>query len=195
MISTRHVKVGNMVQINTAVFHITDFDPIHAVIYIPEKELYKIKLNQVARIQVDASKDMIYQGFVKRISPIVDADSGTFKVTVEVNDEQGSLKPGMFGRLQIIHAVHEDALLIEKKAVLTEDSQSTVFVIRENRAFRQIVKTGFIDDKKIEIISGLNEGDIIVITGQNSLKNDSLIEVLTPSAETAESTTTTTAEE
>ena len=99
VISKRHIKVGNMIGINDAVYHITDFDPIHAVIYIPEKELYKIKKDQVVLVQVDANTETIYQGFVKRISPIVDADSGTFKVTVEIKDHDQNLKPGMFGRI------------------------------------------------------------------------------------------------
>jgi membrane fusion protein (multidrug efflux system) len=178
VISSRHVKVGNMIQLNEAVYHISDFDPIHAVIYVPEKELYKIKKDQIALVQVDANSDGSYQGFVKRISPIVDADSGTFKVTVEIADPERNLKPGMFGRLQVIHDVHESALLIDKKALISEDAQTSVFVIRDNHAFKTTVKTGYIDDKKIEILSGLKEGDVIVTTGQNSLKNDALVEVL-----------------
>ncbi|RLA01111.1 MAG: efflux transporter periplasmic adaptor subunit [Gammaproteobacteria bacterium] len=178
VISKRYVKVGNMIDINEPVYHITDFDPLHAVVYIPEKELYKIALEQRVMIQVDARKDHIFNGFVKRISPIVDANSGTFKVTVEVIDPQHYLKPGMFGRLQIIHDTHTSALLIEKKALLTEDTVTSVFVIRDGRAFKQTVKVGFVDNKHIEILSGLNENNVIVTTGQNSLKNDSLIEIL-----------------
>ena len=178
VISTRHVKVGKMISMNEAVYHITDFDPLHAVIYVPEKELYKIRKDQVALMQVDARTNHPYRGFVKRISPVVDANSGTFKVTIEVSDPEHNLKPGMFGRLQIIHATHQATLLIDKKALLTEDTQTSIFVIRKGRAHRQVVKTGFIDEKKIEILSGVKEGDVIVTTGQNSLKDDSLIEIL-----------------
>lgn len=178
VISKRYVKVGNMITINESVYHITDFDPLHAIIYVPEKELYKIKKDQIVVIQVDARLENTYKGFVKRISPIVDADSGTFKVTIEISDPNGELKPGMFGRLQIIHDSHENALLIDKKALLTEDTQSSVFIVREGHAFKQPVVTGFVNSKKIEILSGVKEGDVIVTTGQNSLKHDSLIEIL-----------------
>ncbi len=178
VISKRHVKVGNMVTMNEAVFHITDFSPLHAVIYVPEKELYKIALKQVVQIQVDARNNKVFDGFVKRISPIVDADSGTFKVTIEVNDDDQILKPGMFGRLQIIYDTHLNSLLIDKNAVITEDAISSVFVIRDSRAIKQNIKVGFINDISIEVLSGLKDGDVIVTTGQNSLKNDSLIEIL-----------------
>ena len=178
VISIRHVKVGNMISTNEAVYHITDFDPLHAVVYVPEKELYKIQPEQIVIIQVDARKEHPYQGFVKRISPVVDADSGTFKVTVEVSDPEHNLKPGMFGRLQIIHDTHDSAMLIDKKALLTEDTQSSLFVVRDGRAFKQLVTTGYVNDKQIEILSGVSIDDVIVTTGQNSLKNDSLIEIL-----------------
>ncbi|MCP3675131.1 MAG: efflux RND transporter periplasmic adaptor subunit [Gammaproteobacteria bacterium] len=178
VISIRHVKVGNMISTNEAVYHITDFDPLHAIVYVPEKELYKIQTEQVVIIQVDAHRDHQYQGFVKRISPVVDADSGTFKVTVEVSDPEHNLKPGMFGRLQIIHNTHDNALLIDKKALLTEDTQSSLFVVRDGRAFKQLVKTGYVNNKQIEILSGISIDDVIVTTGQNSLKNDSLIEFI-----------------
>jgi len=178
VISKRYVKVGNMITTNEPVFHITDFNPLHAIVYIPEKELNKIEKDQRVNVQVDARGGKHYQGFVKRISPVVDADSGTFKVTVEVTDPKNDLKPGMFGRLQIIQAVHTSAILIEKKAVLTEDISTSVFIIRDGRAFKQSIETGFINETKIEILSGLAVGDHIVTTGQNSLKNDSLVEIL-----------------
>lgn len=178
VISKRYVKVGNMITTNESVYHITDFDPLHAIIYVPEKELYKIKENQLVILHVDARITNTYQAFVKRISPIVDPNSGTFKVTIEVADPNAELKPGMFGRLQIIYDTHENTLLIDKKALITEDKRSSVFVVRDGRAFKQQVKTGFIDDKKIEILTGLKEKDVYVITGQNSLKDDSLIEIL-----------------
>ena len=68
--------------------------------------------------------------------------------------------------------------MIDKKALLTEDTNTSIFVVRDGRAFRQSVDTGFVDDKKIEILSGVKLGDVVVTTGQNSLKDDSLIEIL-----------------
>lgn len=178
VISKRHVKVGNMVRTNEAVYHITDFDPLHAVVYVPEKELNKIELNQIANIQVDAQSDKTFQGFVKRISPVVDANSGTFKVTIEVSDKEGHLKPGMFGRLVIVYDEHTGSILVDKKAVLSEDKSFWVFVVKDDKAIKQPIKVGYVNDTHMEVLDGLNVGDIVVNTGQNSLKDDSLVEVI-----------------
>ena len=64
VISKRFVKVGNMINTNEAVYHITDFDPLHAVIYVPEKELNKIAVGQIAQVRVDARTDRVFNGFV-----------------------------------------------------------------------------------------------------------------------------------
>lgn len=178
VVSKRYIKVGNMVNTNQPVYQITDFDPLHAVVYVPEKELNKIRLNQVARVQVDARSDTTFEGFVKRISPIVDADSGTFKVTIEVNDDQEMLKPGMFGRLVIVYDERQDAVLVDKKAVLSEDKATWVFVAKDGRAERRNIKPGYVNDTHIEVLDGLMDGEVVVNMGQNSLKNNSLIDII-----------------
>ncbi len=178
VISKRLIKVGNMVNTRDPVYQITDFDPLHAVVYVPEKELNKIALNQIARIQVDASTDRSFEGFVKRISPIVDADSGTFKVTIEVTDTDGVLKPGMFGRLVIVYDERRDVVLVDKAAVLSEDKSFWVFVVREGRGFKQMIKPGYVNETHMEVLDGLTDGDIVVNMGQNSLKNDSLLDII-----------------
>ena len=178
VISKRLIKVGNMVNTRDPVYQITDFDPLHAVVYVPEKELNKIALNQVAKIQVDARTEQTFEGFVKRISPIVDADSGTFKVTIEVKDSDGLLKPGMFGRLVVVYDERKDTVLVDKSSVLSEDKAFWVFVVREGRGFKQMITPGYVNDTHMEVITGLEAGDIVVNMGQNSLKNDSLLDIV-----------------
>jgi hypothetical protein len=67
---------------------------------------------------------------------------------------------------------------VPKEAVLSEDDQSTVFVVRDSLAFRQAVETGYTDERHIEIISGVTEGDLIITTGQSSLRDSSKVEVI-----------------
>ena len=101
-----------------------------------------------------------------------------FKVTIEVNDPSKHLKPGMFGRIQIIYDVHENTLLIPKEVVLAEDAESAVFVVRDSTAYRQLVKTGFTNATHIEIVEGVCLSDTVVTTGQGSLKDSVKVEVI-----------------
>lgn len=178
MVSKRMVKVGNMVQLNQPVFEITDFDPLLAVIHVPERELAKLHLKQPAVITVDARRDQIYPASILRISPVIDSASGTFKVTLAINDAKRELRPGMFGRVAVTYAQHENAVLVAKDAVLNEDGETALFVVRENKAYRTPVETGFTDDKHMEIMKGVAANDLVVTTGQNSLKHEAKVQVL-----------------
>ncbi|WP_144391636.1 efflux RND transporter periplasmic adaptor subunit [Pleionea sediminis] len=178
VVSERMVKVGNMVTLSEPLFRITDFDPLHAVIHVPEQELSKLTKGMPALVGVDARKDEIFNAHVLRISPIVDANSGTFKVTVEVRDPERKLKPGMFGRVGIVYANHKDTILVDKNALIAEEEKPSVYVVSDNKASKVVVTTGFENSQQVEIIDGLKPGDKVVIAGQNSLKEDSKVEVL-----------------
>ncbi|RPI70459.1 MAG: efflux RND transporter periplasmic adaptor subunit, partial [Desulfobacteraceae bacterium] len=130
VISGRLVKVGNMVPQNEPCFQIADFDPLLAILYAPEKELKKLQKNQKALLEVDALPNEEFASTILRISPVVDPQTGTFKVTVAVTDPEGKLKPGMFARVRIVHDVHGDTLLLPKDAVLTEGNESVVFLVK-----------------------------------------------------------------
>jgi len=179
IISARMVKTGNMIQAQSPVYTITDFDPLLAVMNVPEKELTKLRGGQATRVQVDALLGEAFTGRIKRISPIVDATTGTFKVTIEVRDRTRRLKPGMFGRVQIVYDTHENALLVPRDAVITEDSESSVFTVSSDGvAMRQLVEVGYIDDAHVEILTGLTESDQVVTTGQSTLRDSTVVEVI-----------------
>lgn len=178
VVAERMIKVGNMVLPNTATFRITDFDPLLAVLHVPEREMGKLRAGQPASITVDAVPDAEFSGRIARISPVVDPTTGTIKVTVEVRDPSRQLKAGMFGRVNIVHDIHVEALLVPKGAVLAEDAESAVFVVQDSLAYRKLVKTGYVNGAHIEILEGLKAGEKIVTTGQGSLKDSSKVEIV-----------------
>lgn len=178
IVSQRFIKVGNMVEVNKPTFQITDFDPLLAVLHVPEREMAKLQIGFPANLSADAIHDYEFRGQILRISPIVDAGTGTFKVTVEVNNKTLKLKPGMFARVQIIYDTHENTLLVPKDSILTEDKGSSVFVVNNGTASKKKVEIGYNNSTHVEILSGLNIGDTIVTTGLSSLKDGSKINVV-----------------
>ena len=178
IVSERLIKKGNMVATHAPTFRLTDFDPLLAVMHVPERELNKLRKGQHAELRLDALYGEVFTGVIKRISPIVDPTTGTFKVTIEVRDRSRQLKPGMFGRIRIVYDTHADVLLVPKEAILAEDDESAVYVVRDSLAYRQVVETGYSNDAHMEIISGIEAGDVIITTGQNSLRDSSKVEVI-----------------
>jgi len=207
-VSERLIKVGNMVTINQPTFRVTDFDPLLAVLHVPEKELIKLQVGFPAELTADAVPDETFSASILRISPIISAQTGTFKVTVGVSDKTRKLKPGMFTRVNIVYDMHEDTLLVPKDAILTEDIETAVFVVKEkvedqsdNKensepaaqsdtdsapeesaksliVSKQNVTTGYINSTHVEILSGVKLGDIVVTTGLSSLKDGAKVKVV-----------------
>ena len=178
VVAQRMIKVGNMVLPNTPTFRITDFDPLLAVLHVPEREMSKLRVGQPASLTVDAIANADFTGRIARVSPVVDPTTGTIKVTVEVRDPSRQLKAGMFGRVNVVHDVHTNTLLVPKGAVIAEDAESVVFVVQDSVAYRKLVKTGYINGANIEVLEGLNAGEKIVTTGQGSLKDSSKVEIV-----------------
>lgn len=178
IVSARMVKVGTMVAENQETFRVTDFDPLLAVLHVPERELQKLRGGQLAALSVDAIGDRSFSARIKRISPVVDAVTGTFKVTVELHDSSGLLKPGMLARVNITYDVHDEVILVPKEAVVTEDNESTLFVVQDSVAFRRTVETGYNNENVVEITSGLEPHVVVVTAGQTTLKDSARVTVI-----------------
>lgn len=177
VVSARHIKVGNLVNVNTPAFHIIKFDPLLAVLHVPEREIYKLQRQQTADLRFDAYPGETFTGTVTRINPVVDPATGTVKVTVEMDDgAQPKLKPGMFGRVLIFYDRHDDTLIIPGEAIVTEDARDAVFVIKAGKATRTPVTVGFSQNGDVEILDGISDEAVVVTTGQTSLRDDSLVE-------------------
>jgi membrane fusion protein (multidrug efflux system) len=178
VISARYIKVGNAIQPNSAAFKITQMDTLHAHIYVPERDIHKLAPKQAAALAVDAWPDKTFKGSILRVNPVVDASTGTVKVTVAMGAGQRELKPGMFGRIEILYDRRASATLVPKDAVLTEDAAQSVFVVHDGKAQRRAIKVGYADSHHYEVLEGLKSGDQVVTTGQSNLKDDAKVHVV-----------------
>ena len=84
----------------------------------------------------------------------------------------------MFGRVRIMHEIHEQALLLPKEAVLSEDREATVFVVRDSVAYRTDIQLGLVNTIHFEILAGLQAGDLVVTMGQAGLKDSARVVVI-----------------
>ncbi|SMO67121.1 efflux RND transporter periplasmic adaptor subunit [Gracilimonas mengyeensis] len=178
VVSERYVKRGNMVTSDEQVYHITDFSPLQAILHVPEHEMSKIRKGQSAQLQVDAHPGETFAGHVERISPIVDSETGTFKVTVYVDETKDLLRPGMFGRVKIVYDTRQNTRMIPKSAVISEDLSKSVYVIRDSLAFKKSIQTGYTNGLNIEVVEGLDDGETVVTIGQGSLQDSSKVNVI-----------------
>jgi len=170
-ITARVVMLGDQIQTGQHLFDIVDFDSIVARIYVPEKNLQALRSGQRARILAQAIEGREYDGVVKRIAPIVDARSGTVKVTVAVGRQPGLL-PGMYVDVDLVTATHTQAVLVPKRALVYDDDEVFVYRLSKDRRVERIHIEPMLADKRfVEPRGGLTAGDEVVIAGQAGLKD------------------------
>ena len=178
VVSQRSIKIGNMIGIDQQAFQVTNFDPIQAILYIPEHERFKIKVGQRADLTADALPNELYYGKVERISPTINPSTGTFKVVIYMDKGQNDLRPGMFGRVKIVYDTHDNTHIVPKVAIISEDETQSVFVIKDSLAFKKVIRTGYVNGLNVEVLNGLQEGEIVVTTGQGSLLDSSKVKIV-----------------
>jgi membrane fusion protein (multidrug efflux system) len=178
VVSERYIKIGNTIDVNAETFQVTSLEPLISYLHIPEREYRRIDPGQNASITIDALPGEAFDASVARVSPVVDPQTGTFKITIEVSDPSRRLKPGMFGRIDIVYDSRAMVLQIPRAAVIDEGGESAVFVVADDIAERRIIRTGYSEDGNIEVIEGLDDDDQIVIVGQANLKNGSKVSVI-----------------
>lgn len=178
VVSRRHIRFGNTISVNEPAFQVTELDPLIAYIHIPEREFRRLEKGQAADLSLDAIPGLRFQALVQRISPIVDPATGTFKVTMEVPDQGGRLKPGMFGRFNIVWDRRENVLLVPRIAIDDDDASESVFVVADGKAERRPVRTGYTRGSQVEIVDGLNGDEEVVVIGQSGLRDGVKVEVV-----------------
>lgn len=185
VVSKRNVKVGNLIQLNQPLFKIDDFDPLEAMIDVPEREMRLIKAEQPVQMLVDALPDTVFTGTVARVSPVVDATTGTFRVVAQFKDESGRLRSGMFGRVRVVYDQRADVLVVPRAALVGDDKDAAVFVVENDVAKRRKVQLGYADGGKVEITDGLTDGDQVVTLGQAALRDGAKVQVISAEAPVA----------
>lgn len=186
-ITSRTVKVGDQVTTGVPIFEIIDLDSTVAIIHVPEQYLPKLVAGMEARLISTTLGGEVFAGYVKRVSPVVEARAGTVKVVVGVK-ELGALRPGMWVDVELILETKEDAILIPKRSIVYDNDQTYAFKVATDtnnvrRAVRHLVVPDNIDNLHIEPKEGFTVGDQIVVAGQNGLKENSPIRELSEEVE------------
>jgi membrane fusion protein (multidrug efflux system) len=177
LVVARYVDLAEQVSVNTPLFRISDFDPLLCPIQVPERELPRLEIGQAAYVSVESWPGERFEASVLRVRPVVDAATGTIRVTLDV-DGRGRLRPGMFARVYLETATRPDALVIPRAALSLESIGDTVYVAEEGVARRREVVLGFEERDRVEVRSGVEAGERVVVVGQDGLSDGTPIQVL-----------------
>ncbi len=177
VVAQRMVKPGNLIGLNAPVFRIVNNSHLEGVLNAPEREMSRLKPGLPLRMVVDAVPGRIFEGKVDRVSPVMDSGSGTFRVVCAF-DNAPELRPGMFGRIEVVYDQRQDALTVPRIALLEDEGEPALYIVRGKNAKRTTVKVGYSNGELAEILSGVKEGDLVVTAGKVAIRDGTEVQVI-----------------
>lgn len=193
IVTEKLFKSGDMVSMQAPLVTVSQIDPVIVIVNVVEYKVGALKQGMKAALDVPAFPGKTFYGEITRISPVINPQTRTAAVEIEVTNQQKELKPGMFAKVQVFLQTKENALLVKKdnldkqtislsSGISLRDSEVrenySVFLVQDSVAHFQPVELGIVTGSLVEVTSGLKAGDIIVSLGRSNLQDGSLVKVL-----------------
>jgi HlyD family secretion protein len=177
-ITRKYVDAGALVSSSTPLVNLVHTETLKIVASVLEKDIPLLKPGMKAKVRVESYPDRIFEGRVEAINAALDLSTRTLQAEIYIPNLSRALKPGMFSNLEVVLVEKPQALVIPREAVVESGEETAVFVVKGKQAFRQLVTLGYEQDRTVEILKGLNEGDQIIIKGQQLIKDGSAVRIV-----------------
>eukprot|EP01041_Mallomonas_annulata_P020740 gene20740-40622_t len=174
----RGVNVGDYLKDGADIVNIEDLDAVYVDFRLPERLQSKARTGQTAQVAFDALPGVRYAAVVQAISPQIDADGRAIAVRGCIDNRRLQLRPGMFARVTAVFAERSDARVVPEEAIVPEGSSPYVLKIVEGKepgtrvTRRTPVQLGARAPGLVEVVEGLNAGDLVVTAGQQRIRKD-----------------------
>ena len=185
VITFREVQVGARVGPGVKLFDLVKLDDMIARVFVPGKYLTVVKTGQRAEVRSEFLPGKTFRGSVKRISPVLDPKSGTFRVTVGLLDRWEYLRPGLFVNVRIVTDTHRNAVLLPKAAVVYDGGDRYVFAVIDSTATKIKIATGYENGEHVEAVSAIAAETPIIVVGQNGLRDKAKVKVVNAAEDAA----------
>jgi membrane fusion protein (multidrug efflux system) len=173
----RLVDFGANVSPGAPLFELMDDDPLLARVHVPARRMGLVKPGQRIDVHLDTG-DVDLEGVVTLVSPIVDASTGTVKITAEIRRPPAGIRPGDFAQVKIVTERRENAVVVPSRAIVEDQGAKVVYVIADGKASKRPVETGFVEGDVTEIVSGLAADELLCVKGQRDLRDGANVQIL-----------------
>ncbi|MDD5547849.1 MAG: efflux RND transporter periplasmic adaptor subunit [Candidatus Pacebacteria bacterium] len=166
IITNVDIKTGEIVAANENVVSVMSKSKFEVEADVPEVDIAKIKIGDIARITLDAyGSEIVFEAKVIKIDPAEKLIEGvaTYKITLQFTNDDEKIKSGMTANLDIVTAIAENVIVIPQRAVIGRNGSKTVNVLEDGKAVEKSVKAGLRGvDGNVEITEGLSEGEAVI---------------------------------
>jgi membrane fusion protein (multidrug efflux system) len=170
---TQGVKIPS----NTDIVHIMNYSLLNMEVNLPGNILGKVTADQPVRVMNYTLPDVKLNGKITQVSPALDPSTRTFKATVDIDNPDWLLRPGMFVKAEIITAHRDSAIVIPKDIILTRQNRKIVFVVDRGIAEERTITIGLENPDELEAVEGLKVKERLIISGFETLRNRSRVKI------------------
>lgn len=177
VISGKNVTLGQYISPGTVLGKVENISSVNAVIEVKDSDLSYVKLGAKAKFKLSDKDSEEYEGVVKSIDGAADPASRVFKCKIEIDNKDGKLKPGVFGKVKIATDENKKAITLPLKAIGGSEGNYYVFINNNGVAKKQSITTGEISEDTVEIKSGIKDGDSVICTNVSTLQDGDAVKV------------------
>lgn len=171
VVTSRMVDKGDYVNKGTIVAQVVDISKLKVKLNVAEKDVFKLKPEDDVLVTTDIYPGVSYKGKIETVSDQAD-NAHTYPIEITLpNCKEHPLKGGMFGRVQFTSLKNNESVNISREALIGSVRDAKVFVVQNGIAKERNIVIGSASDDMLEVLSGLKEGEQVVVNGQNNLKD------------------------
>lgn len=170
VVGLRQISVGAFVAKGTELVRLDALSTLKLEVPVPETVLPRVRIGQPISLSVDALPGQTFSGRVHAIDPAVDPVSRNVRVRARIANPAGTLKPGMFARATADLGGKSSAILLPEQVVVTRPDGNYVYAAVDGKADLRKIVVGKREPGRVEIVSGLAEGETVILDGQIKLR-------------------------
>jgi RND family efflux transporter MFP subunit len=178
LVDLEHHSSGQLLETGGPIGRIMEYAVLYTEVSLPGKEIDRVQPGQTALVTHygTAAVDTLI-GHIEQVSPVLDEESRMFKSTLSIANDSLAIRPGMFVKVDIVVAAKDSAVVIPKEVVLDRGDNRGVFVVEKGLALERRLETGLSNRLEIEVLSGLEVDEQLVVEGFETLRNRSKVKV------------------
>jgi RND family efflux transporter MFP subunit len=180
-VQQRRANLGEYLAAGAPVLTLVKLTPLRLRLDVPEREALSIRAGQDVAVRTEGAEDA-WPGRIVRLSPAIDETSRSLIVEAEVDNSKGLLRPGSFARAEIRTESGGDSLVIPESSLVLFAGIEKVVTVKDGKALERPVTTGRRSGDQVEVLSGLEDGDAVVVKPGN-LTTGAAVEVERATAE------------
>ncbi len=184
IVAMRDIEMGELSSMSAPAFRVVDTEDLILDLRVPQDVLAELAAGQLVEVTTSGAPDEVFVGAVRTVNPVLDQDTGSIHVIVDLAEAPG-LVPGLFCEARIITSSRDNALLVSKRAVMYDDDQPIFFAVNGEGAAATKVAfvAGASTATQVEVLSDLDGEPVpphlrIVVVGQENLKDGAPVKVV-----------------